>query len=95
MSWMFVLALAVVLVGFLVAWRTVKSGRLTVYMLALDVALINMEPVFTAVTGYDFAAILTAKQQGWLVLAATGLAAVARKRKTFRRHFEEVASGPL
>ena len=80
----FWLTLAGVLALFGGMFYVVKSGRLTVYMVGLDIALINAEPIFNAVVGYDFRALITERQQGWVVLVATVLAGVARKRRQIR-----------
>ncbi len=74
------LILALFVVGF---WIT-KSGRLTVYMLALDGILIKAEPIFDAIMGYDLSTIMSQSQQGWLVLLVTILAAISRKRRQIK-----------
>lgn len=80
MSW-FALILIGLLAGFAVMFFLVKSGRLTVYMVALDGLLIKAEPILETVSTFNFDDILTAAQHGWIVLAATILAGVARVRR--------------
>ena len=89
----FWVALFGIVAAFCVAFYIVKSGRLTMYLLGLDVALINAEPIFNAAVGYDFTAIMTAREQGWLILVCTALAAVARKRRDIQASMKAVGGG--
>lgn len=80
MSW-FLFILLGLLIGFGVMFFLVKSGRLTIYMVAIDAAIIKAEPIFETIAAFDFAQILTAAQHGWVILTATVLAGVARVRR--------------
>lgn len=80
----FVIAMAALLAAFGVGFYLVKSGRLTYYMLALDSLLINMQSLFENLSAYDFTAIMSPVQQGWLVLTCTVLAIIARARRAIR-----------
>ncbi len=80
MFW-FVCILLGLLIGFAIMFRLVKSGRLTIYMVAIDAALIKAEPILETVAEFDFDQILTVAQHGWVVLVATVLAGVARVRR--------------
>ena len=80
MSW-FIFILIGLLFGFAIMFWLVKSGRLTVYMVAIDAALIKAEPILETISDFNFTDILTAAQHGWVVLVATVLAGVARVRR--------------
>lgn len=69
------------LAGFAIMFFLVKSGRLTVYMVMLDGLLIKAEPILETISDFNFTDILTAAQHGWVVLAATVLAGIARIRR--------------
>lgn len=81
---MFWIILFALLVLFTVMFFLVKSGRLTVYMLTIDAALIQAQPLFESIIDFDFTHILTSAQQHWLIFIVTFLAAVARVRKSIK-----------
>ena len=78
---MFLYILIGLLAGFGVMFFLVKSGRLTVYMVAIDGLLIKAEPILETISDFNFTDILTAAQHSWVVLVATVLAGVARVRR--------------
>lgn len=84
MSMWFGIALAALLIAFGIGFYVVKSGRLTYYILALDSFLISMQALFEHLSAYDFTAIMSPVQQGWLVLTCTVLAIIARARRAIR-----------